>query len=184
MIGTLEQRKYERITPELLAREINEFMALLELNTTLELANLLRNPGEDYPSAGLIRNMRLARQQPSARFVKLLRARRKEVDMQLQAGIFAFELAGKVQTVYHVTPKRHLIPILRQGDLEGERVDVNSASDVIAASLSVPLHWVACCAICGRPFLARSSRSRYCYRTDENGVNQCRRQARRLRMAS
>lgn len=179
----LETRQAVHAAAPGIAAEIDGLMTLLELRTTEELAALLRNPGEDYPSSGLIRNMRQGQQAPSARFVTLLHARRREVDLQIRAGIYAFELAGKVRAVYHITPKRHLVPLLRQHDLEGEHVTgenmAASVPAIIAASLSVPPAWVAACAVCGRPFLRRSSRSRYCYRLNENGVNQCRRQGRR-----
>jgi hypothetical protein len=187
MKRTEELIKSEKTTPETIAAELRDLMSLLKLQTTVEVAALLRNPGEHYPSDGLIRTMLLARQTPSARFVRLLRARRKEIDLQLKAGVYAFELAGRVRGVYQITPKRHLIPILKQAELESENVcgkDIASASAIIAASLSVPHEWVGECQICGRPFLRRSSRSRYCYRLNDRGVNECRREAaRRARQA-
>ncbi len=187
MNGTTELIESERITPETIAAELRDLMSLLDLQTTVEVAALLRNPGDHYPSDGLIRTMLLARQTPSAKFVRLLRARRKEIDLQLKAGVYAIELAGRVRGVYQITPKRHLIPVLKQGDIESEGIsaeDIVSASAIIAASLSVPHEWVGECQICGRPFLRRSSRSRYCYRLNERGVNECRREAaRRARQA-
>lgn len=176
----------ERITPEKIAREIDDLMAILRLKTTVEMAALLRNPGDDYPSDGLIRTMRLGRQMPSGKFVKLLRARRREVDDQLQAGLQALEIGDQIIGVYHVTPKRHLHPILLAADLEGENVkgSMESLPEILAASLSVPHEWVGSCVVCGRPFLRRSTQSKYCYRVNENGVNECRREAaRRARKA-
>lgn len=74
----------QAVTPQQIASEITEFKNLLGIGNT-ELATLLRNPGEDYPSRGLVLTMLLAQQKPSDRFVRLLRARRKEVDLQMQA---------------------------------------------------------------------------------------------------
>lgn len=165
------------------AREVTELMHLLSLRTTAHLAALLRNPGDDYPSDGLIRTMRAGRQQPSTKFMHLLRVRRAEVEEQLRSGLQSLTIAGAVQGVYRVTPKRHLITILDEEDClsaEFRSPEYGGLPVVISASLAVPREWVKSCDVCEKPFLARNTNTRYCYRT-ENGVNWCRRVAARQR---
>ena len=165
------------------AREVTELMDLLGLRTTAHLAALLRNPRDDYPSDGLIRTMRAGRQQPSTKFVTLLRARRAEVEDQLHSGLQSLTIADAVQGVYRVTPKRHLITILDEDDCQSAEFrapEYGGLPTVISATLAVPRDWVKSCDICGKPFLARNTNTRYCYRT-EDGVNWCRREAARRR---
>ncbi len=171
----------ERVSPVQAARMIDELMALLGLDS-IQFARFLRNPGSDYPSDGLVRTMRLGKQLPSAKFSELLTTRYREVQEQLRVGVQAIELDGEVLGVYQVTPKRHLVTIIDRKTLQrmGERSpDVNSLPVMLSACLDVPDGWIQECEICRRPYLARTSRSRFCYRTDDKGIMVCRREARK-----
>ncbi|MHB1134768.1 MAG: hypothetical protein ACYC4L_20540 [Chloroflexota bacterium] len=172
----------ERVPRAKVAREIAELMQLLGLSSTEQLAALLRNPGDSYPSGALIRTYRLQRQDAPARFVDLLRARRREVEEQLAEGIAALQIAERVTKVYRVEPKRHVITILSEAELaEAELRPLDATANVVVAALAVPAEWIHTCEICGRPYIARNARSRTCYRRDAQGRYVCRRKAQRLR---
>jgi hypothetical protein len=172
----------ERVPRAQLAREITELMQLLDLRTTEQLAALLRNPGDSYPSGALIRTYRLQRQDAPLRFVGLVRARRREVEEQLAEGIAALQIAERVTKVYRVQPKQHVITILSEAELaQAELRPLDTTATVVVAALAVPAEWIHTCEICGRPYIARTSRSRVCYRRDGDGRYVCKRKAERLR---
>jgi len=169
-------------TRSTVATELRELMGLVGLKRADHLAALLRNPGHSYPSGGLVRTYLLERQEAPERFVRLLRTRRAEVEQQLAEGIQAVQLAQRVVGIYRVAPKRHLITILSAEQLsQAEFRPVEELANVMVASLAVPEDWVRPCLICGQPFVARSSRSTVCYRTDKTGRFACRREATRRR---
>lgn len=172
----------ERVPRAQLAREITELMQLLDLRTTEQLAALLRNPGDSYPSGALIRTYRLQRQDAPNRFVDLVRTRRHEVEEQLAAGIAALQIAERVTKVYRVQPKQHVITILSEAELaQAELRPLDATATVVVAALAVPAEWIHTCEICGRPYIARTARSRVCYRRGADGRYVCRRKANRLR---
>ena len=162
--------------------ELRELMALVGLKRAEHLASLLRNPGERYPSGGLVRTYLLGHQDAPERFIALVRTRRAEVEEQLTEGIQAVQIAEKVVGIYRVMPKKHVITILSADQLaQAELQPLEDLKNVVVASLAVPAEWVRQCAICGQPFVARSSRSTVCYRRDRNGRYNCRREAERRR---
>ena len=165
-----------------LAQELRELMRLTGLRSTLQLAALLRNPQDRYPSDGLVRTYLLQRQDASDRFMRLLHVRKGEVEAQLAAGVAALEIAGRVTSIYRIEPKQHLITILDTQQLAAaEFVEPGELTEVMAASLVVPREWVRRCEICDRPFIARSTRSRVCYRRDASGRTACRLESARRR---
>jgi hypothetical protein len=171
-----------------IASEIRSLMAVLGLHKSEHLAALLRNPHEPYPSSGLIRTYLNETADAGERFVKLLRARRGEVEVQLEAGIQALAIAGRLMGVFQVKPKEHLITILTQAELDA--ADYQNASEgqmavMVMASLAIPDAWLNTCQVCGRPFVARSAQSKACYRRDPANRLACRREwDRRRRVAA
>jgi len=168
-----------------IASEIRDLMALLQLDSSAQLAALLRSDGDSYPSSGVVRTYLSETADAGAKFVKLLRARRLEVETQLVAGVPALTLGETLHAIYHVRPKAHIITILSQEDLD--RADYRTATETdltvtVLASLAVPAGWLHRCVVCGRPFVARSTTSKACYRRDETGALVCRKEwKRRLR---
>lgn len=162
--------------------EIRELMKVLDLSNAGQVAALLRNEGDRYPSPGLVRTYLGELADPSEKFVKLLRVRRDEVETQLVAGVQAVQIGEALHAIFRVQPKKHVITILSQEELD--RADYRRASNgeltvTVLASLAVPQHWLHTCKVCGRPFVARSSRSQCCYRRDERGKFACRLELRR-----
>lgn len=175
-----ETAQTPNMTRPQLALMLRELMDLTCLKSTLQLAALLRNPGDRYPSDGLVRTYLRQRQDASDRFTELVRVRKAEVESQLAAGIAAVEIAGRVAGVYQIEPKRHVITILDGRELaEAEFVEPEDLAAVVAASLVVPREWVRYCSVCSRPFIARSSRSSACYRRDSQGRLACKLEAAR-----
>jgi len=169
-------------TRQEVATEIKDLMRLLDLANAGQVAALLRNQGESYPSPGLIRTYLGELADPAEKFVRLLRARRGEVDLQLVAGVQAVTVGENLHAIYKVEPKQHVITILSQEELD--KADYRRAHDgeltvTVLASLAVPAHWLHTCAVCGRPYVARSSRSQCCYRLDARGKYACRLELRR-----
>ena len=182
MRGSEEVARESSLTRPALAQALRELMDLTGLKSTLQLAALLRNPGDRYPSDGLVRTYLLERQEPSERFTQLVRFRKAEVESQLASGVAALEIAGRVTSIYRIEPKQHLITILDTQQLSvAEFVEPGELTEVMAASLVVPREWVRRCEICDRPFIARSTRSRVCYRRDESGRIACKLEAARRR---
>ncbi len=108
--------------------------------------------------------------------------RRAEVDAQLIAGVQAITIGETLHAIYKVEPKQHIITILSQQELDA--ADYQTATNgqltiSVLASLAIPGHWLHTCRICGRPFVARASRSSCCYRRDDQGRLSCRLEARR-----
>jgi len=158
-------------------------MDVLNLRSSTQVAALLRNPEEDYPSSGLVRTYLKCLADPSDKFTLLLRARRGEIEEQLSTGVQALQIADRYSAVYRVAPKTHLITILDGDELaQADLVypDPVALADTVSASLAVPSHWVQICRICGKPFIARSACSQVCYRRDDVGRMACRREAARL----
>ena len=169
-----------------IAAEIRSLEELLGLTSSSHIAALLRNPGEDYPSSGLVRTYLRCLADPTERFVRLLRARREEVEAQLEEGVQAVAIADRVTGIVRVVPKQHVITLLSAEELDQAEYTAaaNGALAVtVLASLAVPTDWVRRCRLCGRPFVARSSRSGLCYRRDEQGRYHCRREWARLERA-
>lgn len=158
--------------------DINDLMATLRLNPTEELAAVLRSPGDSYPSYGLVRTYRNCTALPSARFIDLLHQRRIEVEEQItRGGIQAPRTPGHDVRVYEVTPKRHLITIISSAEIRGADLEALDSPDrwqEAVAALAVPSEWVGYCAICGLPFIHRTSNAKYCYRRDAEGHFVCR----------
>ncbi|RJQ43364.1 MAG: hypothetical protein C4534_08180 [Gaiellales bacterium] len=178
-IGGPAMKTYTR---QQIAAEIKDLMRILDLANAGQVAALLRNPEESYPSPGLIRTYLGELADPAEKFVRLLRTRRGEVDAQLVAGVQAVTVGENLHAIFKVEPKRHIITILSQEELD--KADYRRAHDgelttTVLASLAVPSHWLHTCAVCGRPFVARSTRSQCCYRLDERGKYACRLELRR-----
>ena len=185
MVGSADTARSVMNSRLQLAQELRELMRLTGLRSTLQLAALLRNPEDRYPSDGLVRTYLLQRQDASDRFAQLLRVRKAEVEAQLANGVAALEIAGRVTSIYRIEPKQHLITILDTQQLAAaEFVEPGELTEVMAASLVVPREWVRRCEICDRPFIARSTRSRVCYRRDASGRMACGLEAARRRRKS
>ena len=165
------------------AAEIRSLIDLLALDNAGQLAALLRNDGDTYPSSGLIRTYLNQTADPADKFTRLLRARRSEVESQLSEGVQAVTIAKRLQTIFLVQPKEHIITLLTGDELNSAQFQRAGSGDLgltVLASLGVPDSWVHSCQICGRPFVARSPKSRYCYRRDDVGALVCRLAARKL----
>jgi hypothetical protein len=166
-----------------LLKELRELMELVGIDSAERLAALLRNPGDSYPSGGLVRTYLLQRQDAPARFIELVRARRREIESQLEGGVQALEIADRVNKVYLVEPGKHLITILDRNELADARLyTIDEISAIISASLTVPRQWVRQCMICDRYFISPSPRSQVCpRRKGDSGTDSCRQEAARRR---
>lgn len=164
-----------------LSQELGELMQLVALRSAEQLAALLRNPGESYPSGGLIRTYLLQRQDAPSRFVDLVRVRRQEVESQLANGIQALQITDRARKVFLVEPKQHIITILEESELANVKLrTVDDVCVVLSAGLTVPRDWIKECTICRRYFVSPWPRSQVCARV-ENGKMACRQEAARRR---
>lgn len=168
------------LSAQQVADDLLDLMARLNLATAAQLAALLRSPGDDYPTAAQVRLYRLGRQAPTARFSTLLAVRRAEIERDLAAGALAPQQDGP-ETV-RIEPRRYMVHVLEPEDIERAAfLPADAAGALVSAALAVPREWLHRCEVCGRPFIARTARSRYCYRRDEAGRYACRREAARRR---
>jgi hypothetical protein len=163
------------------AYQLGRIRDLLELTTSIEVADLLRNPGESYPDGALVRLMLSKKQEPSERFAALVEARLAEVESQLTAGLRALDIAGRVRRVFIVTAKRHLIDLLSPQDIDRKDLTRADGKALVTAALAVPADMLSVCRICRQPFIRRSVAQTVCRRTDDDGRYECVRKAERVR---
>jgi hypothetical protein len=184
--STLENPEQLRPTRAQVGAKLARLSKLLGGLSSADMSRLLRNPGESYPGGGLVRLMLAESQDPSVRFSDLVSARLAEVESQLQAGVQAFTLAGRVRQVAYIQPKRHMITLAT-----AEQLGPAALSDpedwgaiVLAAIASVPGDWIGVCAVCHQEYIRRSRRMMVCRRVDDTGRYACVREAQRQRRAA
>lgn len=175
-----------RPTRAQVAAKLARLSSLLGGLSSADMSRLLRNDGDRYPGPGLVRLMREQAQDPGVRFADLLTARLAEVESQLQAGVQAITLAGRVRQVALIQPKRHLITLAT-----AEQLGPAALSDpedwggiVLAAIASVPGDWIGVCKVCHQEYIRRSRRMEVCRRVDDTGRYACVREAQRQRRAA
>lgn len=167
------------------AGQLRKISKLLGGLSSLDMARLLCNDGDHYPGDGLVRLMLAESQDPSRRFADLVAARLAEVESQLEAGVAAIMLAGKVRQVAVIRPKRHVVTIATARQLGPAALSdpEDWAPIVLAAIASVPGDWIGVCDVCHQEFIRRSSRMRVCRRVDDTGRFACVRESQRRRRA-
>jgi len=182
----LQNPELLRPTRPHVAGQLRRISKLLGGLSSVDVARLLRNDGDRYPGDGLVRLMLEQAQDPSVRFADLVSTRLAEVESQLQAGVQAIILAGRVRQVAYVQPKRHLVTLATAAQLGPAALSdpEDWGSIVLAAIASVPGDWIGVCAVCGQEFIRRSRRMMVCRRVDDSGRYGCVRESERKRRAA
>jgi hypothetical protein len=182
----LENPSQERPQRAPVAGQLRKISKLLGGLSSLDMARLLRNDGAVYPGDGLVRLMLAESQDPSRRFADLVAARLAEVESQLEAGVSAIMLAGRVREVAVIRPKRHVVTIATAKQLGAAALgDPEDWTPIVLAAIaSVPGDWIGVCAVCGQEFIRRSSRMRVCRRVDDTGRFACVRESQRRQRAA
>jgi len=103
-------------------------------------------------------------------------------------GLYALLSLVPLVLLYLVKPKQHIITLLSQAELDAADYQTATQTDLtvtVLASLAIPQGWLHTCEVCGRPFVARATASKVCYRRGDGGQLVCRREWRkRLRRAA